>query len=102
MADGCIRVFGRGAAFQSPQELDFERLSANHPLNARNLWPVFPEQISSLRIFVQGATSYLNPDPDQLPRDIMLPKAHKGSLRYELLCDPLERDAVGNAAAFIL
>ena len=80
-------------------EIDIrERLPANHPLQRRNLGFVFLEEISSLSIFVQGADFILlNPDPDQLPRDIMpLGKPLKGLSGNELLCDlPFERDAVG-------
>src|SRR3974377_698890 len=73
-------------------------MSANHPLQRRNLGFVFLEEISSLSIFVQGADFILlNPDPDQLPRDIMpLGKPIKGLSGHELLRDlPFERDAVG-------
>jgi hypothetical protein len=73
-------------------------LSANHALQRRNLGFVFLEKIGSLGVFVQGASFIpLNPDADQLTRDIMpLGERVQALPGNELLRDlPLERDAVG-------
>jgi hypothetical protein len=59
---------------------------------------VFLEKIGSLGVFVQGAGFILlNPDPDQLTRNIMsLGKRVQALPGNEFLRDlPLERDAVG-------
>jgi hypothetical protein len=64
----------------------------------RNLGFVFLQEIGSLGVFVQGARFILlNPDADQLMRDIMpLGKRVQALPGNELLRDlPLERDAVG-------
>ena len=90
---------GRGAFFRAPFRNSIS--SACRPTirsNAAILASYYLEEISSLRIFVQGADFILlNPDPDQLPRDIMpLGKPIKRLSGNELLCDlPFERDAVG-------
>jgi hypothetical protein len=71
-------------------------LSANHAL--RNLGFVFLQEIGSLGVFVQGTGFIpLNPDADQLTRDIMpLGKRVQALAGNKFLRDlPLERDAVG-------
>jgi hypothetical protein len=76
----------------------YSRLSANHTLQRRNLGFVFLQEIGSLGVFVQGTGFIpLNPDADQLTRDIMpLGKRVQALAGEKLLRDlSLELDAVG-------
>ena len=73
-------------------------MSANHALQRHNLGFVFLEEIGCLGVFVQGTGFIpLNPDADQLTRDIMpLRKRLQALAGNKLLRDlPLELDAVG-------
>lgn len=54
------------------QQLDLERLPTDHALERCDLGLILLEQVGRLDVAVQCACLILaDPDPDQLPRDVM-------------------------------
>jgi len=84
--------------FQSPcQQPDLQRLPAYHPLQRCDLGLVFLHQVGRLYVIIGGSGLKLaDPDPDQLPRDVMpLRQPVQRLAPDELFRDlPLERGPV--------
>ena len=81
----------------SLQQLDLERLSADHPLRGGDLGLILLEQVGCLLVLVERAGLELaSLDPDQLAGNVVaLGQRVQGLVRDEPLSDlPLERHAV--------